>query len=247
MKTLRFVLCGVLCLLLAWAMTPVWAEDTDVGDDSSDAVVEAEAGDDAVVDDAGEKIGETEETPPDSGTVTEVNDDGTITLDSGETVRLLGVDIDEAGEAAILFLSGLLVGNAIDLYYDEVIYDDSDVLMGYVYLPGGTCVNVEVVTAGYGMAYGQYPCSELEYYWELECQAREQKMGMWSSEERRTRRETEFEGFGGAGTSSPVGTDRTLDSTPTTKKRDRDMTAPTATDRTRPDIEPKKKTPSRHR
>jgi len=141
----------------------------------------------------------------------------------------------------------MLVGNAIDLYYDEVIYDDDDVLLGYIYLPGGTCVNVEVVSAGYGMAYGQYPCSELEYYWELECQAREQKMGMWSSEERRTRRETEFEGFGTADTPSPVGTNRSLDSTPTTTRKNRDVSTPATTDRTKPDIEPKKSSPGRHR
>ena len=162
MKTLRCVLAVLLSLVLIGAVTSAWGEETHEGDDTTGAVEAVENGDGADGDDTAEDIAETE-SPPDSGTVTEVNDDGTITLDSGETVRLLGVDIGEAGEAAILFLSGILVGNAIDLYYDEVIYDSSDVLMGYVYLPGGTCVNVEVVTAGYGMAYGQYPCSELEY------------------------------------------------------------------------------------
>lgn len=255
MKRLRCVLAVLLCLLVIGALTPAWAEEVDDGNDSIDAVGEVEDTDSGDEDDAAGNADEAE-TPPDSGTVTEVNDDGTVTLDSGETVRLLGVDIGEAGEAAILFLSGMLVGNAIDLYYDEVIYDDSDVLMGYVYLPGGTCVNVEVVSAGYGMAYGQYPCSELEYYWELECQAREQRKGMWSSEERRTRRETEFAGFGTADTSSPAGTNRTLDSTPgnrtldstsPTTRKNRDVSAPASTDRTKPDIEPKKKSPGRNR
>jgi endonuclease YncB( thermonuclease family) len=252
MKVLRYVLCGVLCLVLMGATAPAWAQGPDVVDDST-TVVEEETVDDAVGDDEadegeeGGEAGETAETPPDSGTVTEVNDDGTVTLDSGETVRLLGVDIGEAGEAAILFLSGMLVGHAVDLYYDEVIYDDSDVLMGYIYLPGGTCVNVEVVTAGYGMAYGQYPCSELEYYWELECQARELQKGMWSSEERRTRRETEFEGFGTADTTLPDRTNRSLDSTPPTTRGNRDVTAPGSTDRTRPDIEPKRNPPGRNR
>jgi len=246
MKRLRCVFAVLLCLLVIGALTPAWAEETGDGDDTTEVTGEVEDGDETEEGDTAENADEAE-TPPDSGTVTEVNDDGTVTLDSGEQVRLLGVDIGEAGEAAILFLSGMLVGNAIDLYYDEVIYDDNDVLMGYVYLPGGTCVNVEVVSAGYGMAYGQYPCSEVEYYWELECQAREQRKGMWSSEERRTRRETEFEGFGTGDKSSPVGTNRSLDSTSPTTRKNRDVTPPASTDRTKPDIEPKKKSPGRNR
>ena len=161
MRTLRCVLVMVWCVMLIGVLTPAWAtEDGDGSDDSTEVTGEVEESDEAV------ETGETE-IPPDSGTVTEVNDDGTVTLESGETVRLLGVDMYDAGKAAVLFLTGMLVGNAIDIYYDEVIYDDDDVLMGYIYLPSGTCVNVEVVNAGYAVAYGGYPCSELEYYWEL--------------------------------------------------------------------------------
>jgi len=236
MRTLRCVLAVALCVMLIGVVTPAWAQDVDDGDDPTEVT-------DEVVDaDEGGETGD-EEAPPDSGTVVEVNDDGTVTLESGETVRLLGVDVGDAGRAAILFLSGMLVGNAIDIYYDEVIYDDDDVLMGYIYLPSGACVNVEVVNAGYAVAYGQYPCSELEYYWELECQAREQKKGMWTSEERRTQRETEFEGFGTTNTSTPARTNRTLDSAPTGVERNRDVSTP---DRSTPDIEPKTR-PGRNR
>jgi endonuclease YncB( thermonuclease family) len=235
----------VLCVMLIGALAPVWAEDADAGDDTAEVTGEVEKTDETGEDTDAEETGETD-TPPDSGTVTEVNDDGTVTLESGETVRLLGVDMYDAGRAAVLFLSGMLVGNAIDIYYDEVIYDDDDVLMGYIYLPSGTCVNVEVVNAGYAVAYGQYPCSELEYYWELECQAREQRKGMWSSEERRTRRESECEGFGATDAASPARNNRTLDSTPSTIERNRDVSAPGTTDRSKPDIEPKSR-PGRNR
>ena len=102
-----------------------------------------------------ETTDETEEVP-ESATVTEVNDDGTIELDSGETVQLLGVDVSEIGEVAVLFLTGLLVGNTIDLVYDQMIYDDYGNLLAYAYLPNDTCVNVEVILSGYGMVYAGY-------------------------------------------------------------------------------------------
>lgn len=124
--------------------------------------------------------------------VTEVIDGDTIKISSGETVRLIGVDTPETvhptkpveafGLQASAFTKRLLQGKQVRLEFDQDTRDRYKRLLAYAYLPNGTCANEQIILAGYGYAYTQFPFKYMERYRELEKTARTQRKGLWADE-----------------------------------------------------------------
>lgn len=135
--------------------------------------------------------------------VTRAVDGDTLVLETGERVRLIGIDTPEIHESKKLyrdaqrasqdastiqklgrlsfdFTRNLVEGKRVSLEFDVEKYDRYKRLLAYVYLKDGTFVNAKIVEEGYAslMTYPpnvQYADLFLKLYQE----ARENKRGLW--------------------------------------------------------------------
>ena len=120
----------------------------------------------------------------DTVSCTSVIDGDTIRLDTGETVRLIGIDAPElsqpGGEMSRQYLAHLILGQKITL---DKGYEDRDKynrLLRFVYI-GTTCVNEEMIRQGYAEARYLSPDDPIrEYYIQLEIEAEIERAGLWS-------------------------------------------------------------------
>ena len=120
----------------------------------------------------------------DTVSCTAVIDGDTIRLDTGETVRLIGIDAPElsqpGGEMSRQYLAQLILGQKITL---DKGYEDRDKynrLLRFVYI-GTTCVNEEMIRQGYAEARYLSPDDLIrEYYIQLEIEAETARAGLWS-------------------------------------------------------------------
>ena len=128
--------------------------------------------------------------------VLSVEDGDTITVDmNGQTerVRFIGVDTPETqdprvsvqcfGRVAGAFTRDLIGQNDVRLEADptNTNRDRYERLLRYVYLPDGRLVNAEIIKQGYGFSYELFPFQKQAEFHELERQAREQNLGLWSA------------------------------------------------------------------
>ena len=135
--------------------------------------------------------------------VDRVVDGDTLVLESGERVRLIGIDtpemheskklyrdaqrthqdasaIQRLGERAYEFTRNLVEGKRVSLEFDVEKHDRYKRLLAYVYLKDATFVNAEIVKQGYAslMTYPpnvKYADSFVKLYQE----ARENRRGLW--------------------------------------------------------------------
>lgn len=131
------------------------------------------------------------------GTVTRVVDGDTLKVSFGgqeETIRLIGVNTPESvdprrpvecfGEEASEFVKNQVEGKQVKLVTDSTQSDRDryDRLLRYVYV-GDMMLNREIIAEGYGFEYtvGSKHLFADEFR-ELEEQAKNQKIGLWSSE-----------------------------------------------------------------
>jgi endonuclease YncB( thermonuclease family) len=115
---------------------------------------------------------------------TAVIDGDTIRLDTGETVRLIGIDAPElsqpGGEKSRQYLAQLILGKKITLDKGDEDKDKYNRLLRFVYT-GNMCVNEEMIRNGYAEARYLSPDDPLrEYYIQLEIEAETAKAGLWS-------------------------------------------------------------------
>lgn len=133
-------------------------------------------------------------------------DGDTLQLESGEKVRLIGIDTPEMHESAKLyrdsqrtkqdisaiqklgqrsyeFTKQLVEGKRVSLEFDVERYDKYKRLLAYVYLKdGGTFVNAEIVKAGYASLMTYPPnIKYADLFKELYRAARENKRGLWGN------------------------------------------------------------------
>lgn len=137
-------------------------------------------------------------------TVTEVIDGDTFRLDTGERVRLLGIDAPEMNESDKLerdseqtgrdkntikklgkmsteYVKKIAEGKKVYLEKGQDS-DDKDKygrLLRYVYLEDGTFINGKIVRDGYAYVYYKYPVSKTEEMSRYEKEARDNKRGLW--------------------------------------------------------------------
>ena len=123
-----------------------------------------------------------------------VVDGDTLLLQSGERVRLIGVDTPEIkhpkksveyfGKEASAFTRRMVAGKRVRLEFDQgnAVREHKDRYgrtLAYVFLEDGTLLNAEIIKQGYGHAYTQFPFSRMEEFRRLERKAREEQRGLW--------------------------------------------------------------------
>lgn len=118
-----------------------------------------------------------------SGKCVGIQDGDTITVlqDGKEQVRirLHGIDCPERGQAfatkAKQFTSDLVFGKTVEIKPTDT--DQYGRIIAWVYV-GPKCINEEILKAGLAWHYKRY--SKEHHLAELEDQAREKKIGLWS-------------------------------------------------------------------
>lgn len=135
--------------------------------------------------------------------VTRVIDGDTLELESGERVRLIGIDTPEIhtsdklyrdarrtkqdiktiralGRRAYEFTKNLVEGKRIRLEFDAEKHDKYDRLLAYVYLKDATFVNAQIVKEGYASLMTFPPnVKYADLFLELYQQARRNRRGLW--------------------------------------------------------------------
>ncbi|MBU7046805.1 MAG: thermonuclease family protein [Theionarchaea archaeon] len=115
---------------------------------------------------------------------TSVIDGDTFRLETGEPVRLIGIDAPElsqpGGKESRQYLTQLILNKGVTL---EKSYEDQDKynrLLRFVYI-GNLCINEEMIRQGYAEARYLPSTDPLrEYYIQLEIEAEIAKAGLWS-------------------------------------------------------------------
>ena len=114
---------------------------------------------------------------------TAVIDGDTFKLETGETVRLIGIDAPElsqpGGEKSHEYLAHLVLNKGITLEKGHEDRDKYNRLLRFVYI-GNTCINEEMIKQGYAEAR-YLPDSIREHYIQLEIEAEIAKAGLWSA------------------------------------------------------------------
>lgn len=116
--------------------------------------------------------------------VTRVIDGDTIEIEGGYYVRYIGIDTPEKGDPlygeATQANRNLVEGRKVHLEAAVEDKDDNGRLLRYVWLDN-TMVNAELVRLGYAYSYSYPPNVKYQaYFLQLEREAREQKLGLWS-------------------------------------------------------------------
>jgi len=119
------------------------------------------------------------------GVVKRVIDGNTVELDTGQTVRYIGVAVPDPakpdkcfGKEALEFNRNLVVGKKIRLEYDEKV-KDNELFLAYVY-QDSVFVNAEIIKQGYGSVFIVSPNVKFaSEFIKLEAEAKQAKRGMW--------------------------------------------------------------------
>jgi micrococcal nuclease len=113
---------------------------------------------------------------------TSIIDGDTFRLETGETVRLIGIDAPElsqpGGEKSREYLAHLILNKGVTLKTGIEDRDKYNRLLRFVY-NDNLCINEEMIRQGYAEA--RYSTDPLrEYYIQLEIEAETAKAGLWS-------------------------------------------------------------------
>lgn len=128
--------------------------------------------------------------PPVHGHVAAVLDGDTIVLASGEKVRYLGIDAPEIahgetpgecyGEEARTENQRWVLHRAVTLVTGHPRHDSHGRLLAYVELQDGTCVNAELLRAGYAHVFwGNDGFERFQEFLACQREALEKSRGMW--------------------------------------------------------------------
>lgn len=122
--------------------------------------------------------------------VVRVLDGDTVAIESGQKVRLLGIDapeLEKEGRPAEFLahqakaeLAKLVQGRRVRLEYDRLRYDQYGRLLAYLFLPDGVMVNAELVRQGLARVYVIPPnLRHQEALLAAQRQALEARRGIW--------------------------------------------------------------------
>jgi len=139
--------------------------------------------------------------------ITKVNDGDTFEIETGERVRLLGIDTPEKWESDKLnrdsertgkdkevlqklgtlaseYTENMLLNKKVILKADSTNTDTDRYgrLLRYAYLEDGSLFNLKIIQDGYAYAYTKYPVIYLEEFLQAQKDARENKRGLWGDE-----------------------------------------------------------------
>lgn len=132
-----------------------------------------------------------------------VIDGDTVQLESGERLRLIGIDtpemhesdklyrdaqrtqqdirtIKELGRRAYEFTRSLVEGKWVSLEFDVEKYDKYNRLLAYVYLKDGTFINAKIIQEGYASLMTIPPnVKYADLFLRLYQEARQNRRGLW--------------------------------------------------------------------
>lgn len=135
--------------------------------------------------------------------VTRVIDGDTFETETGEKVRLIGINAPEItdiyGQEAKKYLADLIENKTVDLHSDNDSKDRDRYqrLLRYVFLDG-VDINKKMISDGFAFAYLKYHFSKSEAYEQAQIQAKEINKGIWGDGNKekiiseQTKRETTF-------------------------------------------------------
>lgn len=130
----------------------------------------------------------------DSYRIVDVKDGDTIDLDDGQTIRLVGIDTPEmnyggtperCAQEATDFTTENALGEDCYLVYNTTVGDSIDYYgrtLAFVHLlPDSSCLNVEIVRAGWSEDWDEYPVrADYELLFEeAESEAIAEERGIW--------------------------------------------------------------------
>lgn len=121
--------------------------------------------------------------------VTRIIDGDTFETETGEKVRLIGINAPEIsdifGEDAKQHLADLIDGKTIDLQTDKISNDRDRYsrLLRYVKLDG-LDINKQMILDGFAFAYLKYHFENANDYKEAQLTANENNKGMWGNEKK---------------------------------------------------------------
>jgi micrococcal nuclease len=128
------------------------------------------------------------------GTTTKVSriiDGDTFETETGEKVRLIGINAPEIsdifGQSAKQYLSDLVENKIVDLQSDNISNDRDRYqrLLRYVILDG-VDINKKMVSDGFAFAYLKYNFSKSREYEQAQIEARENNKGIWGDNKKDT-------------------------------------------------------------
>jgi len=136
--------------------------------------------------------------------VTKINDGDTFEIETGDRVRLLGIDTPEKWESSKLdkdsertgkdkevlqklgklasdYTENILMGKKVLLVPDETNSDKDRYgrLLRYAYLEDGTFFNLKIIQDGYAYAYTKFPIIYIDEFIQAQKEARENNRGLW--------------------------------------------------------------------
>ena len=123
--------------------------------------------------------------------VTRVIDGDTFETETGEKVRLIGINATEIsdifGQEAKQYLSDLIENKTVDLQTDNISNDRDRYqrLLRYVILDG-VDINKKMVSDGYAFAYLKYHFSKSTDYEQAQILSREVNKGIWGDSKKET-------------------------------------------------------------
>ncbi|MFH1995465.1 MAG: thermonuclease family protein [Candidatus Omnitrophota bacterium] len=122
--------------------------------------------------------------------ITKVEDGDTITIDSGDWVRLIGVDAPELkhpdrdvrrfARESKAFVKKLCGRKKVRLEFDEDRVDKYDRVLAYVFLEDGTFVNAEIIRKGYARTLTWFPFKYKKDFKEYQEIAEKVRIGLWA-------------------------------------------------------------------
>jgi micrococcal nuclease len=128
------------------------------------------------------------------GTTTKVIriiDEDTFETETGEKVRLIGINAPEIsdifGQYAKQYLSDLIKNKNVDIQSDNISndLDRYQRLLRYIILDG-VDINKKMVSDGFAFAYLKYHFSKSTDYEQAQIQARDSKKGIWGDSNKET-------------------------------------------------------------
>jgi micrococcal nuclease len=123
--------------------------------------------------------------------VTRIIDGDTFETETGEKVRLIGINAPEIsdifGQEAKQYLSDLIVNKTVDLQSDNISnnLDRYQRLLRYVVLDG-VDINKKMVSDGFALAYLKYKFNKSIDYEQAQLEAREANKGIWGDSKKET-------------------------------------------------------------
>jgi len=130
--------------------------------------------------------------------VTRVIDGDTFETDSGEKVRLIGINAPEIsdfyGLEAKVYLTKLILNRMVELKLDNISNDRDRYkrLLRYVIIDG-IDINKKMVSDGFAFAYLKYKFSKSDSYENAQIASREMNLGIWGNSQNENSQQHEID------------------------------------------------------